>query len=433
MSWLGIAADEPVVTAEQRRWRREIRSAWLRLGVLAILIANLLTGEHGGNLLVHGNVVTVYALATVAVLVLSIARRGPTWLGASFVAGDAMAVVALFHEHFYASSGAFDHALTPTDLAVAFLLLSHVALRLRPGLVLLYAGIVLVGWLFVPAVNGAVSGWDHSALSTLAADGTLAVAFALAAFLAFLIIRDHDVLLDAALGSERRRMNLSRFFSPAVVAELQGGDVAMEMERRMAATMFVDLRSFTRFAESASPRDLAELLVDYREHVAQAVFQWSGTIDKFVGDGVMAVFGHPRARPDDAERAVRCALQLAEVLTSWKAERQRVGKPALDAGIGLHLGPVIGGVLQSGQHDEFTVLGDAVNVSARLEKLAKVLDATLVVSAECLAGAPDLMCDVPWVWKDGVALEGRTALARIAYLPRANANDGSDWHALCMR
>lgn len=110
-----------------------------------------------------------------------------------------------------------------------------------------------------------------------------------------------------------------------------------------------------------------------------------------------------------------------------------MGKPVLDAGIGLHLGQVIGGVLQSGQHDEFTVLGDAVNVSARLEKLAKVLDAALVVSAECLASVPSLMGEVPWIWKDDVALEGRTALARIAYLSRVDVRSGPNWHALCMQ
>lgn len=103
----------------------------------------------------------------------------------------------------------------------------------------------------------------------------------------------------------------------------------------------------------------------------EAVFESSGTIDKFVGDGVMAVFGQPRPKADDAERAVRCALHLSRILADWKLRCRKEGRAALDAGIGLHVGQVIAGILHSGRYDEFTVVGDAVNVSERLERLAK--------------------------------------------------------------
>jgi adenylate cyclase len=417
---LGVAADESILSAEERRWRREARSAWLRLGVLGVLIANLLMGEHDGNLLVHNRVVGGYAIATALALILAQARRGPAWLGTAFIVVDAAAVVALFHEHLYRSTATLEHSLTTASLAIAFVLLNHAALRLRPALVVLYAGLVTVGWLSLLAVRSALSSWhdDHSR-SVLFADGTLAVAFGFAAFVAFLLIQDHNVLLRTALKTERRRLGLSRFFSPSVVAELQAGGIPTELQRRQAAVMFVDLRSFTRFAESAAPRVLADLLVDYRNQVTDIVFQWQGTVDKFIGDGVMIVFGQPEPKSDDAERALRCALHLSGALALWKTEREKEGRPALDAGIGLHVGEVIGGILQSARHDEFTVLGDAVNVSERLERLTKSLDASLVVSAEALASVPDTFGTVPWTWKDDVELEGRGGTLRIAYLRRS--------------
>ena len=416
---LGIGRDEPAVDADERRWRREMRSGWLRLAVFGILIANLLMGEHGGNFLVHANVVIGYGLATALALGLALSRRGPTWLAGAFTVVDALAVVALFHEHLFSADDEVGHAVTTTNLAIAFVLLNHAALRLRPLLVSLYAIVVVVGWLSLLLVKNAAIHWQNTqSVTTLEADSTLAVAFAFAAFVSFLLIRDHDSLLRSALSSERRRLSLSRFFSPDVVSELERGGIRLDLERRLAAVMFVDLRSFTPFAEAASAKDLAELLIDYRTHVMQAVFDWNGTVDKFIGDGVMAVFGQPRPKADDAERAIRCALHLREVLARWKSKRVAEGRPALDAAIGLHFGPVIGGVLESGQYHEFTVLGDAVNVSERLERVAKELDAALVVSAETLDRVPSMAAEFPWVWKDDVELKGRKGVLRIAYLHR---------------
>lgn len=391
--------------------------------MLAILVVNLLAGEHGGNLIVHASVLGTYAIATALALGLAASRRGPMWIGTAFVVVDAMAVVALFHEHLY-GFGAVEHMLTTSNLAIAFVLLNHAALRLRPSLVLLYAGLVTTGWLSLLVVRSAVERWyDPTALATLVADSTLAVAFAFAAFVAYSLVQDHSILLRSAVKSERRRLSLSRFFSPSVVRELQSDRVSTALQRQMAAVMFIDLRAFTRFAETASPQALAELLALYRKKVTDTVFHWGGTIDKFIGDGVMVVFGHPRPKPDDAERAVRCALELVRALRDWKAERQGDGRPALDAAIGLHLGQVVSGILESGEHDEFTVLGDAVNVAERLERLAKSLDASLVVSAQALARVSSVWTDIGWIWKDDVELKGRSGTLRIAYLQHAEIDE----------
>lgn len=437
----GLAAHEPGLSAEERLWRREARSAWLRVAVFAILIANLLIGEHDGNILVHVHVLAAYALATALALGLALARRGPLWSGTVFVVIDATLVVALFHEHLFDPSGRLDHSLTTTSLAIAFLLLTHAALRLAPRLILLFATLVVSGWLSLLSVAVLVDRTDQLSDAAhpsfpLLGEGAIAAAFAFASFVAYLLTWDHNLLVEQAIRSERRRHSLSRFFSPDVVAQLEVRRDALDLVRREAAVMFVDLRSFTRFAETAEPRDLVELLVEYRRLVTHAVFEHGGTVDKFIGDGVMAVFGQPDPKPDDAERALRCALRLGEMLARWKEERQREGHPALDAGIGLHVGPVIGGIVETGNHDEFTVFGDAVNVAERLDGLSKSLGASLVVSAALMSKVPSSEKAAAWVWKDGIELAGRIGMLQIAYLPRLTGGrigQGPSLHAQIAR
>jgi|LNAP01.1.fsa_nt_gb adenylate cyclase len=419
---LGLGANEPDLTGEERRWRREMRSAWLRGVVFLILVATLSVAKQHDSLYAHANLIVSYGLVTLLVLAHAYARRGPYWLSTASVVVDVILVVVLFHEHLLASNTGFDHSLTAPALAVAFLLLTQVALRLEPKLVLLFSGLVIFGWLSLLAT--AIAGHSRAELmlendwSVFWTEGALATAFGFAAFVCWLLTNDHSVLLEEALQSERRRRNLARFFSPSVLSELQSTEVSLKLSRRPAAVMFVDLRSFTRFSEEAPPEKVASLLAEYRELVTEAVFANGGMIDKFIGDGVMAAFGQPNTSVDDAARALQCALQLRKTLARWKAERSRRGESVLDAGIGLHVGTVMGGILESGSHDEFTLFGDAVNIAQRLERLSNSLQASLVISEEVAAYMQGQHENVQWIWQDSVALEGRRGRIRIAYLPR---------------
>lgn len=416
---LGFAAHEPNLTGEQRRWHRERRSAWLRLVVLATLVVNLGFAGRFESVLVHANVALGYGIATLLALALAELRRGPPWFATVFVVLDALMVVVLFHEHLFAPGRALDHNLTAPSLAIGFVLLTHVALRLQPYLVLLFSGLVIAGWLLLLAVAveahlGASHTYDWP---EFLAEGALAAAFAFAAFVCCLLTNDHNVLLKSAAASERRRSNLSRFFSPSVLSELETTGDSLSLGRRHVAVMFVDLRSFTWLSETMAPEQVAELLAEYRELVTKEVFAHRGMIDKFMGDGVMAVFGQPRAMPGDAARALECAVHLSGALSRWKEARTRKGKSAPDAGIGLHTGMAIGGVLQSGSHDEFTLFGDAVNVAQRLERLCKTLNASIVVSREAISEAGQIAEIDQWQWIDDVELDGRAGRMRIAYRP----------------
>lgn len=417
---LSLLASDPDLAEEERRWERERRSAWLRLVALVILVANLAIANHEDRLFVHAHIVAGYAIATAVALVLALSQRGPRWCGSLFVIVDAALIVVLFHEHLFAPGRSIDHSLTAPSLAVGFLLLAQVALRLRPRLVLLFGALVLTGWLSLLiglAIRQIGDDLDDG-LKALWADGALATAFGFAVFVSWLLLRDHDILMKRAVSIERRRRNLARFFSPNVLPELQASTLSLALDRRDVAVMFVDLRAFTRFSEGAPAEEVASLLAAYRELVTQAVFARGGMIDKFIGDGVMAVFGQPRPTSSDAMNALHCALELHVMLRRWAKTRRETGLASLDAGIGLHAGPVMAGILQSGSHDEFTLFGDAVNVAERLERLCKRLGASLVVSEAVMAKASAANLDPDWVWLDSVELEGRLNRLAIAYLPR---------------
>jgi adenylate cyclase len=421
-----LSIDDPGLSPDELEWRREKRSAWFRVVVFLVLVINLHAGSIGDFALFHSHlaqahIVAGYAIATLSALSLAYSRVGIAWLAPSFAIVDAALVVALVHEHLWAPGGNLDHSLTAPVVAIAFLLLAHAALRLSPRLVVLYAGLVLAGWLVLlgvmvlPAVSG-LNGHRHD-ISVFVAEAALAAAFAFAAFVCHRLARDHGALLRSAVASERSKSILVRFFSPSVAAEIEKAGTSLVLSRGLSTVMFVDLRGFTRLSETRPPEEIANLLSEYRQLVTGRVFEEGGTVDKFIGDAVMAVFGHPHSKPDDAARAFRCALNVAIDLRRWRERRRVAGETVLSAGIGLHSGNVIGGVIESGCHDEFTVLGDAVNVAQRLESLSKTFDAALVVSEAALAGSPALAAEQGWAWRDSVELSGREGHLRVAVLP----------------
>jgi adenylate cyclase len=142
-------------------------------------------------------------------------------------------------------------------------------------------------------------------------------------------------------------------------------------------------------------------------------------VDKYIGDGVMAVFGHVTPGPDDVDKALACALELVAALTDWKQSSDAKGLPALRAGIGLHVGTVMGGILDAGGHSEFTVVGDAVNVAQRLQTVSKTFEASLVVSADVFKRLSSTPPDVPWKYAADVEIPGRSLCLDVAYLPQA--------------
>jgi adenylate cyclase len=167
------------------------------------------------------------------------------------------------------------------------------------------------------------------------------------------------------------RTRLERYHSPAVIEEvLRRGDEGMQRLRSAHATvLFADLVGFTAFAENAPPEIVAESLDAFLDLSVEAIFRAGGTLDKFIGDCVMAFFGAPVAQPDHALRAVRAALEIQEGLDAWSAARAAEGLPGFKARVAVNSGPVVVGDIGSARRVDYTVLGNTVNVAARLEAL----------------------------------------------------------------
>ena len=172
------------------------------------------------------------------------------------------------------------------------------------------------------------------------------------------------------VAEERKRERLGRFLSPQVASRiLAASDTAgAELgapELREVSVLFADISGFTSMSERMSPSSVALLLNDYLSRMTDVIFKYEGTLDKYIGDAIMAVFGAPIDMPDHAERAIRTALEMQERLAEWNAERKE--GPAFRVRIGINSGKAMAGEIGSVNKKEYTVLGDTVNIASRLE------------------------------------------------------------------
>src|SRR5579863_4156608 len=158
----------------------------------------------------------------------------------------------------------------------------------------------------------------------------------------------------------------------------KGGQLVQEL-----SVFNSDIRGFTQMSESTGAELIVEMLNEYFELMVETLFKYEGTLDKFMGDGIMAFWGAPLAHRDDAIRAVQCALDQMEVLGRFNRQRMSEGKPALGVGIGIHTGPGVVGYVGSSKALSYTVIGDTANTSARL--CATALAGQIVVSEATLA------------------------------------------------
>ncbi len=169
------------------------------------------------------------------------------------------------------------------------------------------------------------------------------------------------------------RDKFQRLLSPQIAQQVLDGkvDIAKGGEARQTTVLFSDIRGFTSMSEDESPQIIVDMLNEYFELMVDVVFKYEGTLDKFVGDEIMALFGAPVGHSDDPKRAVRTALEMMEVLGQLNHERRGRGDPEIKIGIGINSGEVVAGYLGSSKALEYTVIGDTVNTGARLCSVAK--------------------------------------------------------------
>lgn len=185
------------------------------------------------------------------------------------------------------------------------------------------------------------------------------------------------------VASEHARSNLARYFSPNLVDQLAQADRPFDDPRSQdAAVLFVDIVNFTATAEGMAPERVIALLRSFHRRMCRVVFAHGGTIDKYIGDAVMATFGTPQPGPSDATNALHCAHGMLREVARWNEKRAARDAAPIKIGIGIHHGLVVAGNIGDERRLEFTVIGDVVNVASRLERLTREHDAPIVVSGD---------------------------------------------------
>jgi class 3 adenylate cyclase len=203
-------------------------------------------------------------------------------------------------------------------------------------------------------------------------------------------VAGHDEIgrLGAALNQmaeglqERERVKevFGRYVTTQVTQEILKGDINLGGQRRRVTMLFSDIRNFTTMSEMLSPEEVVGFLNDYFSEMVEAVFDQQGVLDKFIGDGIMAVFGGIEDAPDHPRRAVLAALRMKALLAKINGERAVQGLPPVAIGIGIHTDDVIVGNIGSRKRLEYTAIGDGVNTCARVESMNKEFGTTILIT-----------------------------------------------------
>jgi class 3 adenylate cyclase len=175
----------------------------------------------------------------------------------------------------------------------------------------------------------------------------------------------------------------------SVSEEILRGNINLGGERRNLTILISDIRNFTTMSESLPPEEVVSVLNCYFTEMVDAVFAHSGILDKFLGDGLLAVFGALEESADHARRAVLTALRMTELLAKINDERAKTGKPPLAIGIGIHTDDVVIGNIGSRRRLEYTVIGDGVNTCSRIESLNKEFGTTILITESTYAALGD--------------------------------------------
>lgn len=182
---------------------------------------------------------------------------------------------------------------------------------------------------------------------------------------------------------ERTNTQLGRYFSPLIREEIEKLDLDINQrpeKTQMVGILFTDIVGFTKLSEKLEPTEVLELLSEYQERMVAPIFKNQGTVDKFIGDAVMATFGTPVTRGNDAQNALSCARDMQISMREWEKERTELGKPIIKHRIGIHYGRCVVGNIGSKDRMEFAVIGDTVNVASRICDACKEVGAQILIS-----------------------------------------------------
>jgi adenylate cyclase len=382
------ALPERVRDAIRRQQEQsEILIGWIQL-FITILVAAVYEGTRMAEGLVQADysleaeVLLIYGAICILRLVLAYLRLLRPWMLYLSVIADIVLLMGLIYSfHYkYAQPAAF-YLKVPTLLYV-FLFIALRALRFEARYVIFAGAAAAAGWAwltyYVASGRGGPPNRTHNFVDYMTSNALLVgaeidkiIAILLAtAVLALAISRARHLLVRSVSEGAAAR-DLSRFFDPGVAARIRGAATSIkagEGELRDVAILTVDLRGFTRLSTTLPPADVMKLLQDYQGRVCPLIVSNGGSIDKFLGDGILASFGAVAPSPTAAADALRAADAVIGAADHWAAERRAAGLPPLSLGLAVASGRVVFGAVGDAERLEFTVIGDAVNFASKLEK-----------------------------------------------------------------
>ncbi|MEM9693640.1 MAG: adenylate/guanylate cyclase domain-containing protein [Myxococcota bacterium] len=345
--------------------------------------------------------VAVWSLVCGAIVIGSALRGEPIHGGVvfGFVYGIAAAVVGfLWLRHRY-------HDLVPyvgltCDIVVLAVIADHTHLTMRAAgdpAALRQLRDVLPAMMLLMSTNALRFSWKvtvWASLCSIAAYVSLIVRHDPSTGAVMLMVHVfHFALLGVVLGVAGQKLRsvihrmkerdaFARFLPEPVVEQLSRDPSALALggKSQRATVLFTDIRSFTSLSEKMAPEDVVAFLNAYFAEMVDEVFDCEGVLDKFIGDGICAVFGPPFSGEDQAQRAVQCARGMLTRLEAFNRMRTAAGQSPISIGIGIHTGPLVAGNIGSPRRLEYTHIGDTVNTASRIEAMTKVLDTPLLVS-----------------------------------------------------
>lgn len=338
----------------------------------------------------------VYTAFTLLRLWLACTRRLPRWfLALSVVVDITVLMVTIWSFHLQYQAPAALYLKAPT-LMYAFILIALRTLRFEPGFVLLAGVTASLGWLALVAYAALLDPrtqitrdfreYTMSYTVLIGAEFDKVVSLLMVTVILAIALQRARGLLLRATTEHLAAAELSRFFAPEVAGRIRTSDTAIrpgEAELREAAILMVDLRGFTPLTHQLRPAEVMTLLSEYQARVIGAVVAEGGSIDKFIGDGILASFGAARPSTTFAADALRALDALLEATAAWADERRAAGLPAPPVGAAIATGPVMFGAIGDESRLEYTVIGDPVNLAAKLEKHTKVERVRALCPLDC--------------------------------------------------
>ena len=401
----------------------ERTTAWVRIAIGLILAVGFFgigggasVGEHGG---IRYPVIVIGFLGLGATSLIVVAtRRYVPWLAYIFSAGDAAMITFNIWESLRVSHLSANWIAALPAIWAAPLILAVGAFRYRPVIQLWTTVLLTIGYGIVVADLGFASYAAHrdAAVLDLTPGAALDRLFSLPPNVMRLVMLTLIGLITALVMTRSRRLlfrvvteatnrtSLARFLPTEVASIIEAGKLAewRRGRRQRVTVLFVDMRGSTSLAERMDPSRLSVLISSFRRRVTRAALMHGGVIDKFIGDGALLIFGIPEPKSDDPARAIACAREILRLIDGWN--RKRRFDPPVRVGIGVHMGEAYCGVVGDDARLEFTVLGDMVNVAARIEQATKIFQFPLLASAAVVEAAGQ---GAEWIEVSHETLPGR--------------------------